>query len=256
MTPTPPTLRTWLAERPFALAMSSGFFSFYAHTGFVLALEEAGLVPSRVAGSSAGALVGGLWAAGLDACAIREALFALRREDFWDPAPGLGLLRGRAFRALLDAHLPVPRFEDCRVPASVSVFDLRRRRTDVLADGELASALHASCALPMLFQPVRRGRALLSDGGIADRSGLAGVAPDRRVLYHHIGSRSPWRRRGSPALRVPTRPHLVALRIADLPRPSPFHLDRGRAAFDAAYRATRAALDRPLAGAVVDIAAA
>lgn len=252
MTP-PPTLRDWLADRPFALAMSSGFFSFYAHTGLVLALEDAGLPPSRVAGSSAGALVGGLWAAGLDAGSIRKTLLALRRDDFWDPAPGLGLLRGRAFRGLLEAHLPVARFEDCRVPASVSVFHLGRRRTDVLGAGELASALHASCAVPMLFQPVRRGGDLLYDGGIADRPGLAGLGRDQRVLYHHIASRSPWRRPGSSSLRVPVRPQLVALRIGGLPRVSPFRLGRGRAALEASYRATRAALGRPLAGALVDV---
>ena len=40
----PPTLREWLAEEPFALAMSAGFFGFFAHTGVLLALEEAGLI--------------------------------------------------------------------------------------------------------------------------------------------------------------------------------------------------------------------
>jgi len=50
-----PTLGDWLAERPFALAMSSGFFAFFAHTGMLAALLERGLVPRMVAGSSAGA---------------------------------------------------------------------------------------------------------------------------------------------------------------------------------------------------------
>ena len=58
-------LSEWLAEGPFTLAMSSGFFSFFAHTGMLGSLTTAGHVPRAVAGSSAGALVGGAWAAGL-----------------------------------------------------------------------------------------------------------------------------------------------------------------------------------------------
>src|SRR5688572_12161512 len=101
--------------------MSAGFFGFFAHTGMLAALEAAGLRPKRVTGASAGALVGGLWAAGLDTRSISEELLRLRREDFWDPAPGLGLLKGELFRARLESLLPVPEFEDCRVPAALSV---------------------------------------------------------------------------------------------------------------------------------------
>ena len=69
----PPTLEEWLREAPFALGMSSGFFGFFAHTGVVTVLEDEGLLPSRVSGSSAGALVGGAWAAGVRSNAERRA---------------------------------------------------------------------------------------------------------------------------------------------------------------------------------------
>ncbi len=163
-----PTLREWLAEGPYTLVMSSGFFGFFAHAGVVSVLEEEGLPPARVCGSSAGALVGGLWAAGLPAARIREELLALRREHFWDVRPGLGLLRGALFRQRLEA---------------------------------LAPAIHASCALPVLFQPVRIEGRLYLDGGVLDRPGLAGAPDGGRVLYHHLTSRSPWRRRGHGARR-------------------------------------------------------
>ena len=67
-----PTLREWLAEGPYTLAMSSGFFGFFAHAVVVSVLEEEGLPPARVCGSSAGALVGGLWAAGLPAARLAD----------------------------------------------------------------------------------------------------------------------------------------------------------------------------------------
>jgi NTE family protein len=123
---TTPTLRNWLEVGPFSLVMSSGFFGFYAHGGVLAALESQGLVPAAVAGSSAGGLVAGAWAAGLDAETINEALLGLRRTDFWDPGPGLGLLRGALFRRRLERLLPVSTFEACRVPLAARVRWRRR----------------------------------------------------------------------------------------------------------------------------------
>ena len=112
--------------------------------------------------------------------------------------PGSGLLRGRLFRARLEAMLPVGTFEECPTRLALSAFDVLGWRTAVLDAGRLAPAIHASCAAPALFQPVRIGGRLYADGGVLDRHGLAGAAGDARVLYHHLTSRSPWRRRIEP----------------------------------------------------------
>jgi NTE family protein len=236
------TLREWLAAAPFTLVMSSGFFGFFAHAGVVSILEDEGLMPARICGSSAGALVGGLWAAGLPAKRLREELVALRREHFWDVGPGFGLLRGALFRTRLEALAPARTFEECPIPLAVSVFDVLGARTAVLRRGALAPALHASCAAPFLFQPVRIDGRLYLDGGVLDRPGLAGAGADERVLYHHIASRSPWRRRSSPALRIPARPGLQAVALAALPRLGPFRLERGAEAMRRAAEGMRAAL--------------
>jgi NTE family protein len=241
------TLREWLTSGPYTLGLSSGFFGFFAHAGVILVLEEEALPPAGLTGSSAGALVGGLFAAGLPASALCEELLALRRQDFWDPAPGLGLLRGARFRARLEAVLPVRTFEACPRGLAVSAHDVAARRPAVLRTGDLASAIHASCAVPFLFQPVRLGGRLYLDGGLTDRPGLASVAPGERVLHHHLGSRSPWRRPGSPALRVPVRPGLQAVTIEGLPRVNPWRLERGREAMRLASEGMRRALDREIA---------
>jgi NTE family protein len=114
----------------------------------------------------------------------------------------------------------------------------------VLDTGPLAPALHASWAVPFLFQPVWIGARPYADGGLADRHGLAALAPGERVLYHHLTSRSPWRRRGSPALRVPERPHLEAVALEDLPRLGPFRLERAAEVMARAADGMRAALSR------------
>jgi len=241
-----------LAAQPFELILSSGFFGFFAHAGVVRALEELGLRPALVGGSSAGALVSGMWAAGLSAEAIRDRLFSLRREDFWDPHPGLGLLRGRLFRERLERVLDASTFAACRAPFHASVYDPVRRRVRVVTEGALAPAIQASCAVPLLFHPVWIDGRPYVDGGVADRPGLQGAHASDRVFFHHLASRSPWRRPGSPSMEIPARERMTTLVVRDLPRVGPFRLPAGRRAFERARDATRAALLRPVASPVVE----
>jgi NTE family protein len=240
------TLAEWLHREPFQLAMSSGFFAFYAHTGMLDALLERGLAPTLVAGSSAGALVAGAWGAGLEPATLATELLRLERGAFWDPALGAGLLAGKKFDGLLRAMLPTAAIESCRVPVRISAFSILDRRTAVLARGDLADAIRASCAVPAMFQPVWIDRRPYWDGGILDRPGLAGV-PAGRVLFHHIASRSPWR----TSLELPKRANMVTLVIDDLPRSGPFRLDAGRRALAVAREATARALDREVVGDIV-----
>ena len=239
------TLRDWLRADAFTLAMSSGFFGFYAHAGFLSVLEEEGLLPARVCGSSAGALVAGLWAAGLSSARICDRLIALRREEFWDVGFGLGLLRGARFQSLIEAILPVRDFDACRVPLAVSAFDLRSRRTVVLRSGAVAPALRASCTVPFMFQPVRIDGRLHLDGGILDRPGLAGASRGERVLLHHL-PRSPERDQASRLPDLRAWPQIQPVAIGGLPRVHPLRLARGRQAIARAADGLRAALGRPI----------
>jgi NTE family protein len=231
--------------------MSSGFFAFFAHTGLLTVLEDEGLLPVRVSGSSAGALVTAAWASGIDGPILAAELRQLTRADFWDPTPGFGLLRGRLFRKKLEALLPVRSLTECRVTAAVSVHDAFSHTTRVLERGDIATAIHASCAVPLLFHPVRIDGRIYVDGGVSDRPGLAGMPAKIRVLYHHIESRSVFRGLDSRAL--PRREGMTALLIEDLPQPGPFRLDEGRRAFEIARRAARTALERPIHGDVIRI---
>jgi NTE family protein len=252
------TLADHLRRQPFELILSSGFFGFFAHTGVVHALEEHGLRPALVGGSSAGALVAGLWGAGLPAAAIRDRLFELKRSDFWDPDPlfgvggrrGPGLLRGDRFEALLGealAQAGVRRFGDCRVPVRVVAFDVVARRAVTLSDGDLVPAIRASCSVPGMFQPAMIGRRRLVDGGVTDRAGIGAASDGARVLYHHLPPHSPWRRFTPRQNQPPARPELHVLCEPSLPRMSPFHLHRGREAFALARTMALRALAAPLA---------
>jgi NTE family protein len=182
---------------------------------------------------------------------------ALKREQFWDPAPGFGVLRGRLFLNGIDDLLGARTFETCRIPVSVSAFHLRSRTTRVISSGALAPALCASCAVPGMFHPMRVRGERYWDGGIYDRPGLLGLreheASGGRVLFHHLESRSPWRARDSEAMTIPKRPNLVTLVLSDLPRSGPFKLEKGREALVVAREKAKRALDTEIVDGIVRI---
>ena len=246
------TLRDWTLAAPTTLAMSSGFFGFFAHLGVVTALDDIGFQPQKVVGSSAGALIGSLWAAGMTPEAIRTLLFGLSRKDFWDPGLGRGLLKGHKFRALLKQHLPVNKVEDCRYPLALSVYDKEKKETFVITEGCLADAIYVSCAVPILFQPLRIQDRLSADGGVLDRHGMLGAESGERIFYHHLKSRSPWRK-NSPALKVPPRGNMQALVIDGLPRLGPFQLGLGPVAYEKGLAGARLALEQEIQSTTTEV---
>ncbi len=202
------TLEQALRGRRFGVVLSAGFFGFYGHAGFVEALSGAALVPSAWAGTSAGGLVAALAAAGLTPAQIREMILAQRRRDFWDPDPlgialdfvrpgsrATGLLKGEKFRALLEQHLPARRFDQLRAPLLLVASNVSGQKAEVITEGDLASAIHATCAYPGLFQVVRREGALLWDGGIVDKAPALALADSvhgqglEALLVHFLPSR-------------------------------------------------------------------
>ncbi|RZA09735.1 MAG: patatin [Proteobacteria bacterium] len=248
-TPKTGLLRDWLSEAPFTLALSSSFFGFYAHCGIAAALFEAGLVPAKVTGASAGALVAGALASGLSPAEMAEICFALAKEDFWDPGLGLGYLKGKKFAALLERHF-VKDFSQTKIPLEVAVFDVLKARTVFLKSGPLIPAVVASCAVPMLFHPVRIGNRLYLDGGIFEKPGFRAPAAER-VLCAFLTSQG-W----AGAYEVKTtsarfKANHKALRFDHLPSVRPHDLASGAKAFDAAYSRTRAALNQPSRGGVL-----
>ncbi len=238
------TLFDELKAEPFTLAMSSGFFGFFAHAGMLDALIESGLSPARVVGSSAGALIGGCYAAGMGTEELCELLFGLSRPDFWDPGVGAGLLKGRKVDKLLREALPVHEMAELRVRFSCSAFRLSAGRTVVLDEGDLPTALRASAAFPGLFHPVRVDGRLHLDGGIGDRPAFAPLKPGERTLYHHLSMRQPWSLLGK-RLQAPRRPGVIAVDLGELPKLSPFHLDDGPKAWQIARDRMLRALESP-----------
>jgi NTE family protein len=200
-----PALAQTLRGKRFGLVLSAGYFGFFGHAGFVEALLNAGLQPAAWGGTSAGGLVAALHAAGMAPGRIAELLTTLKREHFWDPdllgvaldavrggPRATGLLKGGRFRALLDANLPVRTFEECRAPLLIIASCLSTQSAHAMREGELSSAIHATCAYPGMFQAVRRDGKLLWDGGLVDKAPALALAEAFKLdalLVHFLPSR-------------------------------------------------------------------
>ena len=234
-----PAQVTVSSHPPFTLVLSAGFFGFYAHAGFLDALVGHGIRPAAIVGCSAGALIAGCYASGLEPGEIKALLNELRRQHFWDPRPGAGLLRGERLHRFLSETLPIHDMARTRIPTRLVAWDVLDRRTLVIQHGNLLTAMRASAAFPFLFRPVRfRGRRLL-DGGIGDRSALSGARAGERLLLHWLVSSSPWRKgdfqRSTPELPSDSD-RIVSL--GDFQRLGPFRMQAGMAVYDEARERT------------------
>ena len=236
-------LGDWLAAEPFTLALSSSFFGFFAHAGVAAALESQGLRPQKVSGASAGALIAAAIGSGMRANEIQSLLYSIRREDFWDPGIGFGLLKGKLFQNLLEKNF-VSEFDKAEVPFEVSAFDLKRLKTQFLGTGCVASAVLASCAVPGMFHPVKRENRILLDGGVLNKSGLNPNAGRALGIYFQSPGRwGPWEQRLAKSRLKFDQRFLV---YQGLPNVSFNHLHSGPEAYARGLERTLRALELPL----------
>ncbi|MCF8168783.1 MAG: patatin-like phospholipase family protein [Rhodoferax sp.] len=161
-------------QRNCALVLSGGAARGFAHLGVLRVLERENLRPDLVVGSSAGAIVGALWASGLRVADIEAAADQLDWSVLLDFDPmravlgglGLGLMEGDRLEQFLRRYL-VQAIEDFGIPFAAVATDMENAEIVAINSGDAARAVRASCAVPGLYQPVRiRGR-LLADGQIA-----------------------------------------------------------------------------------------
>ena len=194
-----------LKDKKVGLVFSSGFFGFFAHAGCLKALEELGIKPAGYAGTSSGAILAAYAAAGMDAQAISDILFNVKKKDFWDPDPWYktvwaslklfkgwsGYLEGEKFSQLLTRTLPVKSFEELSTPCVIVAGNLTRKRKEVFTSGSIADAVHASGTIPWLFKLKEIGKDLFLDGGLVDKAPIYELAKrvnPEVIIVHYIFS--------------------------------------------------------------------
>ena len=193
-----------------ALALGAGGARGLAQIGVIEALCARGLEIVAISGSSSGALVGGIHAAG-KLGEFREHLERLGRGDFLrllDPVVGEGgLMRGDALVEAMRKVVGNPLIEDLAIDFTAVAVDLERQREVWLRSGPLWEALRASFAIPGLFTPAMvHGRALVDGGLLAPLPIAATRLSDAHRLIAVDMHDWPRRPPGSPASTGPD-PH-------------------------------------------------
>lgn len=147
------------------LALSGGGTRGLAHVGVIKAFAEERIRIDVVAGTSAGALVGACFCAGVSLQRMTDEAKALKRKDVLNSKFMLGSDSAN-IRAIADRLLGGAIFQQLDIPFSAVAVDIRSGSEVILSEGDVATAVSASCAVPALFKPVVLNDMLLVDGGL------------------------------------------------------------------------------------------
>jgi NTE family protein len=154
------------------LALGVGAAYGLTHIGVLKVIEEEHIPIDIISGSSIGAFIATLWAAGYSAKQIEDII----RTEFRDTnmirqladltLPKIGFIKGQKIARMLKKYLGNKTFHDIKLPLKIVACDVKHKASIVIEKGNLAEAVMASCAMPGVFQPVRFKEELLVDGGI------------------------------------------------------------------------------------------
>jgi NTE family protein len=158
-----------MTRKKIGLALSGGGARGFAHVGVLKALVGHGVAVDLIAGTSAGAIVGGAFAAGMSIDELINMASRVRWGNMVRPSLSpLGLLSNAPMGRFLSRELPVSKFEEMSMPFAAVACDFATGKEIVFkGEGDLVFAIRASCAVPGVFAPIRQadGR-LLVDGGV------------------------------------------------------------------------------------------
>jgi NTE family protein len=179
-TPTPPAI-TPLAQQVtppapprkvrIGLALGGGAARGFAHIGVIKALEAQGIVPEIVVGTSAGSVVGSLYASGMDGFALQKTAMAMDEATISDWALPLfgkstGVLKGEALQNYVNKSINNVPMERLKRRFGAVATDLKTGKPILFNKGNTGMAVRASSAVPSVFQPVRIGANTYVDGGL------------------------------------------------------------------------------------------
>ncbi len=153
------------------LALSGGALRGFAHIGVLKYLEEKNIPVQAITGTSAGAVIGAYYAAGITPEEMEEIALGLNRSDFLrnirrTSLPRRGLVNTAFIGRIMERDLGQISFSDLKIHLEVVAVDIIENCLVYLNEGDLISAVTASCAIPGVFSPVKRNGQTLVDGGV------------------------------------------------------------------------------------------
>lgn len=151
------------------LALGGGAARGFAHVGVIQVLEEAGIRPSLVVGTSAGSLVAAIYASGRTGAQLQQIAVDMEEASLTDwtlPLFRRGVLRGEAIARYVNKQVDRRPIEAMSIPLGIVATDLGSGESMLFRRGDTGLAVRASSAIPALFQPVRIGGREYVDGGL------------------------------------------------------------------------------------------
>jgi NTE family protein len=151
------------------IAFGGGAARGFAHIGVIQVLEEAGIKPTLVTGTSAGSFVAALYASGKTSAQLQQIAQTMDEATFADwtlPIFSRGMLRGEALARYVQTAVGGRRIEDMELPLGIVATDLNSGLGVLFQRGDTATAVRASSAVPAIFQPVRIAGREYVDGGL------------------------------------------------------------------------------------------
>ena len=149
------------------LALGGGAARGFAHIGVIQVLEEAGIRPDLVAGTSAGSLVAAMYASGKTGAEMAALALAMDEGAITDWAfPSRGLIRGEALARYVREQTGGRTIEQMKLPLGIVATHLDSGAAVLFQRGDTGAAVRASSAVPAVFQPVKIGSAEYVDGGL------------------------------------------------------------------------------------------
>lgn len=171
--PQPPDAQTPapVVQRPprIGLALGGGAARGFAHVGVIQVLEEAGIRPDLVVGTSAGSLVASLYASGKTSAQLQQVAETMEEAAITDwtlPIFSRGALRGEALSRYVNAQVGGRLIEQMTLPLGIVATDLNTGQGVLFQRGDTGTAVRASSAVPAVFQPVKIGGREFVDGGL------------------------------------------------------------------------------------------
>jgi NTE family protein len=166
ITPDPVT-----SKRPpkIGLALGGGAARGFAHVGVISALEEAGIKVDLVVGTSAGSLVGAIYASGKNAAQLQEIALKMEEAEITDwtlPFFSRGILRGEALSQYVNRQVSNKLMESMSLPLGIVATDLKSGQGVLFQRGDTGQAVRASSSVPSVFNPVKIGDREYVDGGL------------------------------------------------------------------------------------------
>jgi NTE family protein len=171
--PAPPAAGPGVPEPKVGLVLAGGAARGFAHIGVIRVLEQERIPVDLVVGTSVGSLIGAIYAGERNSFELEWTAFQLKQEDIFDfgivsAVMGMGLARGELLEAFVRSKVKQERIEDLKVPFAAVATDLNWGGRIVIDKGSIARAVHASSAIPGVFEPVKHEGKLLVDGGVVD----------------------------------------------------------------------------------------